>query len=40
MPTEEQRKVFGTDCSTPNCMCIVQFIDGQPVKMEFVESLV
>ena len=31
MPTEKIRKVFQTDCSTPICVAVWQFIDGLPV---------
>lgn len=38
MPSEYIRKVFGTDCSTPSCIKIVEFHNGVPVKCEVVRE--
>jgi hypothetical protein len=38
MPTEKIRKVYGTDCSTPNCVKIVQFDCGEPVAVRVVRT--
>jgi hypothetical protein len=39
MPTEEMRLIFNTDCSTPNCVKVVHFVDGNPVGVTMVKSL-
>lgn len=35
-PTPEQREVFNTDCSTPCCINVVQFVDGKPVGSAYM----
>ena len=33
MPTEEIRRVYKTDCSTPVSVCVVHFANGKPVEV-------
>lgn len=32
------RSVFQTDCSTPNCVKVVLFINGQPIGVRIVKN--
>lgn len=38
MPTEAIRSLYGTDCSTPCCVEIVEFANGLPVNIRFVRD--
>lgn len=35
-PTDDEREVFYTDCSTPLYTCVVPFVDGVPVDVNIV----
>jgi hypothetical protein len=38
MPNKAIREVFNTDCSSPNCVKVVRFVDGKPVSVRIVKT--